>query len=136
MPAAEGAIPVYIPQTRRTPEPFHSTLLPFLRQNTEALNRLVLEMHARGLSTRDIEDTFRDPKTQECLLSRTAVSQLTMTCGRSMRPSLSAIFPGSMPCICSWAPSMNRDGVLVCGRVFCASGPSSRTVARCSFTWC
>ena len=77
MPAAEGAIPVYIPQTRRTPEPFHSTLLPFLRQNTEALNRLVLEMYARGLSTRDIEDTFRDPKTQECLLSRTAVSQLT-----------------------------------------------------------
>ncbi len=43
MPTAEGAIPVYIPQTRRTPEPFHSTLLPFLHQNTEALNRLVLE---------------------------------------------------------------------------------------------
>jgi putative transposase len=40
------------------------------------LDRLVTEMYARGLSTRDVEDAFRDA-TGELLISKTAVSEIT-----------------------------------------------------------
>jgi putative transposase len=40
------------------------------------LEKLAIEMYTRGLSTRDIEDAFRDV-TRDLLLSRTAVSTLT-----------------------------------------------------------
>jgi len=61
---------------RATPEPFQSRLLTFLRGHTDVLQRLVTEMYARGLSTRDIEDAFRDI-TGHCLISASAVSELT-----------------------------------------------------------
>jgi putative transposase len=57
---AEGDIPVQLPQVRQTPVPSQSRLLSFLRGHTDVLDRLVAEMYARGLSTRDIEDTVRD----------------------------------------------------------------------------
>ncbi len=74
--AAEGPIPVSVPQVRDTGEPYRSRLLEFLKGNTDVLDRLVVEMYARGLSTRDIEDTFTDI-TGECLISRTGVSRVT-----------------------------------------------------------
>lgn len=74
--SAEGAIPLQIPQVRETPEPYQSTLLSFLRGHTDVLQRLVAEMYARGLSTRDIEDAFRDV-TGTCLVSASGVSALT-----------------------------------------------------------
>jgi len=47
-----------------------------LAGRTAELERLAIEMFARGLSTRDIEAAFRD-ETGASLLSRTAVSQVT-----------------------------------------------------------
>jgi putative transposase len=44
---------------------------------TSELERLAVEMYARGLSTRDIEAAFRDRDTGKLLLSRTAVSEVT-----------------------------------------------------------
>ena len=73
---AEGGIGVRVPQVRDSEVPYHSKLIEFLAGNTEALDRLVVEMYARGLSTRDIEDAFRGPD-GELLLSRTAVSEIT-----------------------------------------------------------
>ncbi len=73
---AEGAIPLQLPQVRQTPVPYQSRLLSFLRGHTDVLERLVAEMYARGLSTRDIEDTFRDV-TGACLVSASGVSALT-----------------------------------------------------------
>lgn len=73
---AEGEIPLQSPQVRASPEPYHSKLLDFLRGHTDVLQRLVAEMYARGLSTRDIEDTFRDI-TGTCLVSASGVSALT-----------------------------------------------------------
>lgn len=73
---AEGEIPVFVPQARDTKERYHSVLLKFLSQNTDVLERLVVEMYTRGLSTRDIEDAFRDA-TGECIITRTAVSEVT-----------------------------------------------------------
>ena len=75
---AEGKIPVEQPQVRDTEEPFRSRLWPFLKGNSDVLQHLVVEMYARGLSTRDIEDTFTD-KSGQCLLSKSAVSQVTET---------------------------------------------------------
>jgi putative transposase len=40
--------------------PYRSTLMGFLEGGSEVLERLVAEMYARGLSTRDVEDAFRD----------------------------------------------------------------------------
>jgi putative transposase len=73
---AEGAIGVAVPQVRGAGEPFRSTLMGFLDGNSEVLERLVSEMYARGLSTRDVEDAFRDA-TGEFLISKSAVSEIT-----------------------------------------------------------
>lgn len=73
---AEGAIDVRIPQIRGAGEPFRSSLMSFLEGNSDVLERLVTEMYARGLSTRDVEDAFRDA-TGELLISRSAVSEIT-----------------------------------------------------------
>ncbi len=74
--SAEGSVPVSAPQVRDAGETYRSRLMEFLRGNTDVLDRLVVEMYARGLSTRDIEDAFRDI-TGECLISRTGVSRVT-----------------------------------------------------------
>jgi putative transposase len=47
-----------------------------LEGNSDVLERLVTEMYARGMSTRDIEDAFRDV-TGELLISKSAVSEIT-----------------------------------------------------------
>jgi transposase-like protein len=73
---AEGPIKVRVPQVRDAEEPYRSSLMSFLDGNSDVLERLVTEMYARGLSTRDVEDAFRDA-TGELLLSRSAVSEVT-----------------------------------------------------------
>ena len=74
---AEGEVRVKVPQVRGTSSPYRSRLMEFLSGNSEALERLVVEMYARGLSTRDVEECFRDEDTGELLISRSAVSQIT-----------------------------------------------------------
>ena len=73
---AEGRIDVAVPQVRGAGVPFRSSLMGFLEGNSEVLDRLVNEMYARGLSTRDVEDAFTDA-TGELLISRSAVSEIT-----------------------------------------------------------
>lgn len=59
---------VQVPQVRGVPG-YHSPLMAFLADHSEVLERLVAEMYARGLSTRDVEDAFTDA-TGHCLLIR------------------------------------------------------------------
>lgn len=73
---AEGFVDVAVPQVRGAGEPFRSSLMSFLDGNSEVLESLVNEMYARGLSTRDVEDAFRD-STGELLISKSAVSEIT-----------------------------------------------------------
>ena len=73
---AEGFIDVAVQQVRGTVEPFRSSLMGFLDGNSEVLESLVNEMYARGLSTRDVEDAFRDA-TGELLITKSAVSDIT-----------------------------------------------------------
>lgn len=74
---AEGPVVVQRPQIRGGEEPYRSSVWErFKNGMSPELERIAVEMYARGLSTRDIEDVFRGPD-GEALLSRSAVSQLT-----------------------------------------------------------
>jgi putative transposase len=74
---AEGEVGVRVPQVRGASTPYRSRLMEFLSGHSEALERLVVEMYARGLSTRDVEECFRDETTGELMISRSAVSEIT-----------------------------------------------------------
>jgi putative transposase len=73
---AEGEIEFAVPQVADTAEPFRSQIREVIRGRTEELERLAVEMYARGLSVRDIEAAFTDG-TGRCVLSKTAASELT-----------------------------------------------------------
>ena len=73
--SAEGFIEYAAPQVAGGAAPFRSELRDHLKGHTEALEDLAIEMLARGLSVRDIEDAFKD-ESGRLLLSRTAVSEL------------------------------------------------------------
>lgn len=72
---AEGAMDYSAPQVAGKPEPYHSAIREHLKGQTQALEDLAIELLARGLSVRDIEDAFRD-ESGRLLLSRTAVSEI------------------------------------------------------------
>lgn len=76
MRTAEGAIEYAAPQVSDREEPFRSSIREQLSKRSAALEKLAVEMYARGLSTRDIEATFAD-EDGNSLLSRSAVSELT-----------------------------------------------------------
>jgi transposase-like protein len=76
MKTAEGMVEFSAPQVRDTAEPFASAIRENLAGRTEALEDLAVELYARGLSTRDIEDAFKDERGRR-LLSRAAVSEIS-----------------------------------------------------------
>ena len=71
-----GLLGVAIPQTRQTPQPFHSHLLGRVDTDGAALQRLVTGMYVRGLSTRDVDGLFEETFGQR-VLTRSGVSRLT-----------------------------------------------------------
>lgn len=73
---AEGRIDYGCPQVRDTMAPFRSQIREAIGGRTEELERLAIEMYARGLSVRDIEAAFVDDSGKS-LLSKSAVSELT-----------------------------------------------------------
>ena len=60
MKTAEGTVEFSAPQVRDTPAPFVSPIRENLTGRAKALEDLAVELYARGLSTRDIEDAFTD----------------------------------------------------------------------------
>jgi transposase-like protein len=86
---AEGRISYAAPQVSGTDEPFRSELRGHLKGHSEALEDLAIEMLARGLSVRDIEDVFKD-ESGRLLLSRTASQRSANGSGRTIRTSLNA----------------------------------------------
>ena len=73
--AAPWAREYAAPQIAGRDEPFHSEIRDQLKGRTQALEDLAVELLARGLSVRDIEDAFKD-ESGRLLLSRTAVSEI------------------------------------------------------------
>ena len=57
---AEGPMEYSTPQIAGRDEPFRSTIREHLQGHTQRLEDLAIEMLARGLSVRDIEDAFKD----------------------------------------------------------------------------
>lgn len=74
--SAEGPLQVRLPQLRATQEPFRSQLAQGLAATPGALEKLVVGMYVRGLSTRDIEDLFSEV-TGGQMVSKSAVSELS-----------------------------------------------------------
>ena len=74
--SAEGAIEFAMPQVSDTAEPFRSKIREVIRGRTEELERVAVEMYARGLSVRDIEAAFTDASGR-CVLTKSAASELT-----------------------------------------------------------
>ena len=79
--SAEGKLAIDLPQVRGTPQPYQSKIWQSLGNGrSAALEKLAVEMYARGLSTRDIEELLGalcDGEDQQTLLSKSAVSQVT-----------------------------------------------------------
>jgi transposase-like protein len=73
--SAEGVIEYAAPQVRGL-NGWKSEVRAALGGRTEELERLAVEMYARGLSVRDIEAAFTDER-GHCVLTRTAVSEVT-----------------------------------------------------------
>ena len=74
--SAEGEIEYGVPQVRGLGEPYRSRVREKVAGRTQQLERLAVEMYARGLSTRDIEAAFSDEEGRS-LLSRSAMSEVT-----------------------------------------------------------
>src|SRR5581483_3554796 len=130
----EGAVPVRVPQTRGGEEPYRSRLMEFLSGNSEVLERLVTEMYARGLSTRDVEDCFRDATGE--LLSHEARSQRSpIGCGRSTRHSAPATCRGSSASTCSWTPCTSPFAATGPRRACSRPGASPQMAGRSCCTW-
>ena len=73
---AEGEIEFGVPQLSDTVEPFRSKIRELIRGRTEELERLAVEMYARGLSVRDIEAAFTD-ESGRCVVTKSAASELS-----------------------------------------------------------
>lgn len=76
---AEGKLAVEVPQVRDAAQPYRSSIWEALGRRSPKLGRMIVEMYARGLSTRDIEDLLAElsEEGEAPLLGRSSVSQIT-----------------------------------------------------------
>lgn len=74
---AEDKLPIKKPQVADSPEAFSSSIWPHIKGHTEQLEKIAVEMYARGCSTRDIEELLKDEEGR-ILLSKSAISQLNI----------------------------------------------------------
>ena len=81
---AEGLMEYSAPQIAGREEPFHSAIREHLKGHTQGLEDLAIEMLARGLSVRDIEDAFKGG-TAGCCYRGPRCRSLASGCGRIIR---------------------------------------------------
>lgn len=72
---AEKKLLIERPQVTDSEESFRSHLWKHIKGNTEQLEKIAVEMYARGCSTRDIEELLKD-ESGNILLSKSAISSL------------------------------------------------------------
>lgn len=84
MKTAEGEVDVDVPQVRGLADgPYRSPIWRAISKRSPALQKLAVEMYARGLSTRDIEDLLgelcaeQEEQDGTMLLSKSSVSRVT-----------------------------------------------------------
>ena len=74
--SSEGILNIRKPRVRENTEPFESRIMERLDAIDDKLSKIIMESYVRGLSTRDIENTFTDSEGKP-LLSRSGVSAMT-----------------------------------------------------------
>ena len=79
---AEGLIEYSTPQIAGRDEPYRSAIRDHLKGHTQGLEDLAIEMLARGLSVRDIEDAFKG-EDGRLLCRRLRCRSLGNGCGRT-----------------------------------------------------
>jgi hypothetical protein len=73
--SAEGRIEYSAPQIADRAAPFRSAIRELVRGRTAELEALVVEMYARGLSTRDIEGLFAETEGKSLLKNQTCIDE-------------------------------------------------------------
>jgi putative transposase len=68
----EGPLEVLLPQTRNGAEPFQTAILGAFQRRSEVLGALIPQLYVKGLSVRDISDTFRQVLEDEGVSPATA----------------------------------------------------------------
>ena len=72
MTTGEGAIELQVPQSRNGPEPFQTAVLGAYQRRSEVLEALIPQLYVKGLSVRDISDTFKQVFADEGVSPATA----------------------------------------------------------------
>jgi len=98
----------------------------FLVGNSAALESLVNEVYTRGLSTRDVEDAFKDA-TEELLTSKSALARSPTGCGRTTEPSSTGTSEVEVQylfvdAVFAWLRGMARKEALLVGWAIAADG--------------
>ena len=68
----EGSIDLFVPQSRNGPEPFQTAILGAFQRRSEILEALIPQLYVKGLSVRDISDTFQEVLADEGVSPATA----------------------------------------------------------------
>ena len=68
----EGAVELLVPQTRNGPEPFQTAVLGAYQRRSETLEALIPCLYVKGLSVRDVSDTFKQVLEDEGISPTTA----------------------------------------------------------------
>ena len=103
-----------------------------LSGRSEELERLAIEMYARGLSVRDIEAAFVD-ESGRCVLSKSAVSLVTERLWTDYQALRAAIYPSTTSCTCSSTAS--RSGCTWASRAKRCSPPGALRARETRCYW-
>jgi len=68
----EGAVELRVPQTREGIEPFQTAILDAYRRRSETLDAMIPTLFVKGLSVRDVSDTFKQVFEDEGVSAATA----------------------------------------------------------------
>jgi putative transposase len=68
----EGPVELFVPQTRNGREPFQTAVLGAFQRRSETLEALIPQLYVKGLSVRDVSDTFQQVLEDEGLSPATA----------------------------------------------------------------
>ena len=74
----EGPLALFVPQTRQGLEPFQTAILGAYQRRSELLDALIPQLYVKGLSVRDVSDTFREVLQEEGV-SPATVSRVAQT---------------------------------------------------------
>ncbi len=101
MATGAGAVELRAPQTRDGIEPLQTAVLDAYRRRSETLDAMIPTLFVKGLSVRDISDTFKQVFEDEGVSPATA-SRVSQQIYQTSRPGGSVAWPVWTCSTCSW----------------------------------